>query len=135
MNSTHVLNLGKVSYFCVVLLTLSGCGKGNTTFSRPDLPVNFGTIQAGDSVERVYAVLGDPLRIDLNADRAGGGAYQLETLERVNLETVLAFSGDTNKIVYLVYSGPKSAGKRYVLYIVEVSGGKVASTPMPSYQD
>jgi hypothetical protein len=123
--------------YIFVAFILTGCSEWNTRYGHPDLKAKFKLIQTGDSVETVYATIGPPLFIDVNPDRAGSGAYQQESLGTVDLSVVMRVSADTNKELYLTYSHPKKGkgGKNYILYAIDIRGGKVFRKVGPSYQD
>jgi len=114
---------------------LIGCSEANTEYARPEVTKRFELIQVGDSVEKVYRTIGPPLFIDLNPDQSGNGAYRQESLKHTDLKTVVRFSTETNKELYLTYSQPKKMGKNYVLYAVDIREGKVFRKLGPSYQD
>ena len=115
-----VVTLVFVAWVC------AGCGhQFETQYANVRVKDRCWRIITGDSVEKVYEELGQPLFLEINRDRAGEGAWRMERSYEVDLAFVQEFTRDTNVAVYLHYSTPTARARGYVRYEVDVSGGRV----------
>lgn len=107
----------------------------NTKYAQPNIQSNFARISVGDSVKHVYTVLGSPLRLHVDPDMAGDGAYRQRADHDVSLSHVSELMKDTNVSVSLIYSDPKTTKLHYLFYYVVVSDAVVERAGGPVEMD
>jgi hypothetical protein len=127
---------------CAVGMFVVALNKGffsaiNTKYSTRDLRSNFSRLSVGDRVEKVYVLLGPPLRVHVNPDIVGDGVYRQYKDTNVNLEHILDLLADTNTRVSLIYSEPKTVNLRlkYQFYYIVASSAVVERIGGPVSMD
>jgi hypothetical protein len=121
-----------LAVFVLPMILFFGWYHLNTDYSDLRVPFNYKRVQMGDSVDRLYEMLGTPFYV-LVRHRSAVSNFDSypEARDVASMKRALA---DTNKEFALVYSSPRF-GDCYIEYAVSLWDGKVSNKWGPQYMD
>lgn len=115
-----------LSLAVAVLGIMFGCGLVyETDYSKPSIPKLIQRIQLGDSVDRVYDVLGEPFHVDAVCVGQTENSGLPGRLASVGLDSVSQYSRSNGVVLYLEYSRPARGSTGHRRYEVDIEQGVV----------